>query len=281
MVKQDVKVKSYIRKGKLIKNYQRKQDRGLLKATIIAASTLGLTAASYIALKRRYINNLDKAAKVIQHKPNVGIILKNNIDDITFTIGGFGGVGANEGSLKQAEGLAIALKKNTPANVRKNVQFVSLNHNFKLNTIDKNDPAYLPKLIKTISEPFFKGRNNQAINLAEDIYSWHIKNPTKQISIVGYSAGGNMARDIQYILNKKGVTSKIVTVGTSDFKILPSNKSLNIMGDKDWFVKLRAPNSVVIPNIKSHRLDAYLTDTTNRSNVTKPIIKYLFNVNDT
>jgi hypothetical protein len=277
-MKQDVKVKSYLRKGKLVKNYQRKQDSGtLVKATIVAASTLGLTAASYIALKRRYIGNLDKAAKSIKVKPNVGIILKNNIDDITFTIGGFGGVGANEGALKQAESLRVAVQRGTPFKVRKNVQFLSLDHNFKLQTIDKNDPAYLPKLVKKVSEPFFSGRNNESINLAEDIYSWHVKNPTKRISIVGYSAGGNMARDVQYILNKRGIKIKVATIGTSDFKLLPTKNDLNIMGDKDWFEKLRAPNSVVIPNVKSHRLDAYLLDDTNRSDVTKPIIKHLYN----
>lgn len=275
-MKQDVKVKSYVRKGKLVKQYQRKQNAAV-KATIITASTLGLTAASYLLLKRRYIGNLDKAAKSIKVKPNVGIILKNNIDDITFTIGGFGGVATNESALRQAEGLTIALKKNTPTNVRKNIQFLSLDHNFKLQTIDKNDPAYFPKLVKKVSEPFFSGRNNESIKLAEEIYSWHTKNPTKRISIVGYSAGGNMARDIQYILNKRGIKVKVATIGTSDFKVLSTKNDLNIMGDKDWFEKLRAPNSVVIPNVNSHRLDAYLTNADIRSKVTKPIIKHLYN----
>lgn len=277
MVKQDVKVKSYVRKGKLVKQYQRKQDSALVKATIVTASTLGLTAASYLLLKRRYIGNLDKAAKSIKVNPNVGIILKNNIDDITFTIGGFGGVAANEGALKQAEGLTTALQRATPVKVRKNIQFISLDHTFKLQTIDKNDPAYFPKLVKKVSEPFFRGRNDESIKLAEEIYSWHVKNPTKRISIVGYSAGGNMARDIQYILNKRGIKVKVATIGTSDFKLLPTKNDLNIMGDKDWFEKLRAPNSVVIPNVNSHRLDAYLTNADTRSNVTKPIIKHLYN----
>jgi hypothetical protein len=278
MVKQDVKVKSYVRKGKLVKQYQRKQDSALVKATIVTASTLGLTAASYLLLKRRYIGNLDKAAKSIKVNPNVGIILKNNIDDITFTIGGFAyGKDVNQSAIKQAEGLATGIKKNIPPNVRKNIQFIALDHKFKVDSLDKSKPSYYSKLIQKVSEPFFRGRNDESIKLAEEIYSWHVKNPTKRISIVGYSAGGNMARDIQYILNKRGIKVKVATIGTSDFKLLPTKNDLNIMGDKDGFKKLRAPNSVVIPNVNSHRLDAYLTDADTRSKVTKPIIKHLFN----
>jgi len=213
-MKQDVKVKSYVRKGKLVKNYQRKQDNALVKATIVAASTLGLTAASYIALKRRYIGNLDKAAKSIKVNPDIG-----KVDNI-------------KGDL--------------------------------VNVADRS---------KLIATPLFKGRNDEAVRLAEEIYSWHIKNPNKPINLIGFSIGGNLGRDVEYILRKKKVNVKLATLGTADLKLVPSDKHLNIMGSKDEFnFKLKSRNSVLVNDVK-HTPDSYIKN----DDVQRQLKQYLFN----
>jgi len=213
-MKQDVKVKSYVRKGKLVKNYQRKQDNALVKATIVAASTLGLTAASYIALKRRYIGNLDKAAKSIKVNPDIGKVVNKKGDLV--------------------------------------------------NVADRS---------KLIATPLFKGRNDEAVRLAEEIYSWHIKNPNKPINLIGFSIGGNLGRDVEYILRKKKVNVKLATLGTADLKLVPSDKHLNIMGSKDEFnFKLKSRNSVLVNDVK-HTPDSYIKN----DDVQRQLKQYLFN----
>lgn len=167
MVKQDVKVKSYVRKGKLVKQYQRKQDSALVKATIVTASTLGLTAASYLLLKRRYIGNLDKAAKSIKVNPNVGKVV--NKQDITFVLGGF----TKDSRIKNTDPLAqaryIRAELLTPFE-RKLHEVIALDHKFTTDNI-KDDLVNIADRTKLIAAPLFKGRNDEAVRLAEEIYN--------------------------------------------------------------------------------------------------------------
>ena len=268
-MKQDVKVKSYVRKGKLVKNYQRKQDSALVKATIVAASTLGLTAASYIALKRRYIGNLDKAAKSIKVNPDIGKVV--NKKDITFVLGGF----TKDSTIKNTDPLGqaryIRAELLTPFE-RKLHEVIALDHKFTTDNI-KDDLVNVADRSKLIATPLFKGRNDEAVRLAEEIYSWHIKNPNKPINLIGFSIGGNLGRDVEYILRKKKVNVKLATLGTADLKLVPSDKHLNIMGSKDEFnFKLKSRNSVLVNDVK-HTPDSYIKN----DDVQRQLKQYLFN----
>jgi len=281
MPKQDVNVKSYVRRGKLVRNYKRKQDRKnntLLNTVKIIGGALGVSAITYLVLRKRYVNNLNAVANNLKANPDIGEKLADNVKDITFTIGGFGSGKAkgDESPLKQAEAIMTAIRKDMNSKVRKNHKFVALDHNFTF-TPPKNQILYFPTAFKKISSPLFSGRNDESVKLAEQIYSWYMKNPTKKINIIGYSAGSNMARDIQFMLDKKGVKLKLTTIASSDFKIHPTKKALNIMGDNDWFAPLKSKNAVVINNINTHMLNAYLQEGkgTNKL-VTLPIIKYLY-----
>jgi len=266
----DVKVKSYVRKGKLVKQYQRKQDSALVKATIVTASTLGLTAASYLLLKRRYIGNLDKAAKSIKVNPAIGKVV--NKQDITFVLGGF----TKDSRIKNTDPLAqaryIRAELLTPFE-RKLHEVIALDHKFTTDNI-KDDLVNIADRTKLIAAPLVKGRNDEAVRLAEEIYNWHIKNPSKQINLIGFSIGGNLGRDIEYILRKKKVNVKLATLGTADLRLVPSNKHLNIIGSKDfnYQYKLKSDNADVIDGLE-HTPDSYISN----ADVKTKLKQYLFN----
>lgn len=296
MPKQDVNVKSYVRRGKLVRRYNRKQDKrdrknninGALKVAGVVASVMGITTATYLVLRKRYITNLNVIADSMKAKPNLGEVLDDSIKDMTFTIGGFG---KNNNSNRQAEVMSSTLKSAIKPKERKAHFIKALQHNFspnpeKIDNLISKDKVFSELVhkgasngmffaagIRNFMKPLFKGKNDEAIKLAEEIYSYHVKNPTKPIKLYTFSAGTNLGRDVNYILNQKGVNNNLVTLGSADFGLLPkSNNTVDIVGQKDFVAMLGKKNRTYISDIKYHALRAY----TDHAEVKRTVSNYFY-----
>ena len=256
-----INVKSYVKKGNLVRASKRKinnNKNNIIKTSTIIASGLGITLSTYLLLKHRYINNLNKSAINLKANKNIGKVLNSNIKDMTFTIGGLGGNTEHENPFNQAKYMVAQMKRIIGIKDLKQHEIIPLSHNFTFPLTNK-EIINSTNRVKYLSSPLFKGINTESVKLAEDIYCWHIKNPTKPINILAFSAGTNMSRDVKFILNKKGVNNiKIVTLGASDFRLIPhDNKILSLMGTKDSVRNWKSPNAVMV-DVDLHRPDVYL-----------------------
>lgn len=289
-MKKKVTVKSYYRKGRLVRASQRqiearnKRKKLLKKVGIGVATVAGGTVVSYAALKIRYLNNLKSFAKKLKANPAVGEKLSNETKSITFTFGGFaGGLSSADSAVKkddpltQAKYLATTLKLQMPSKLRKENAFVPLDHKFTVSMkgVTTTQEAVRRRLI-VLTTPVIKGYNPESQKLAQEIYSWHVKNPTKSINLVGFSAGGNLAKEVEYILKTKGIKTpiKILTYGTNDFRLVPPGKnSLDIVGSGD-IARYGKNSKHKIVNVAAHDPTKYLTD----KKTLELSYKYLYNI---
>lgn len=284
--KKEINVKQYIRKGKIVRNSKRKINKKnvAIKSAITGAAILGVSGATYLLLKKRYTNNISKLANKLKVNDSLGEVYSDDIDNMIFSIGGMGDLGKAT-TIEQSNAISTFLKRNLKTETRKKQKFIDFNHEmevpspfFKTNNNRINGAYYIPVMLKNMSKPFFKGYNEDSFKIAEKIYNYHLKNPSKNINIVGYSVGSNIAKDVQAILNAKKINSKIVTIGGVNFGIVKPTNSLHLMGDKDNFNFLKHSNSINIKNIKSHSLKDYILDDKNkpRQDVADKINNYLF-----
>lgn len=258
MPKQDVNVKTYSRKGRLVKAYKRKQDKknNLLKASISAASVLGITATSYLVLKKRYLNNLDNVAKTIKSNPNVGKQLDDTKENMLFTLGGF--VAKGENNKGEATIMNRVMKQVVGKDASKKTEFIALDHNWSTGKSQEyyengiKPLRYLTSVPQPTLKAIAKGRNDEAIKQAENIWSWVEKNPKKKVKLVGISAGGQLVKDVEYILKKKGVDVETVTIGNFDNKMHNAATSLNIVNKNDVLVKGTFPRNATYANVKGY-----------------------------
>lgn len=250
------KVKSYIRKGKLVKEHRRKKNTAL-KVAIGAASILGVSATSYLVLRKRYIGNLNKAAKSLIANPNVGKVLSDDKGNMLFTLGGFAAKG------EKNKGEAIIMNKVIRQSLSKEgvrkTEFIALNHNWSTGKTQQYYEEgnkvfrYLTSVPQPTLKSIAKGRNDEAIKQANDIWSWVNKNPGKKVKLVGISAGGQMVKDVEYILRKRGVDVQAVTIGNFDNKMHNAATSLNIVNKHDTLVKATAPRNVTYIDVKKQK----------------------------
>lgn len=256
MPKQDVRVKQSIRKGKLVRSYVRKQKKKntALKATIGAASVLGVSAATYLVLKKRYLNNLDTVAKTIKPNPNIGKVLGDNKDNMIFTYGGF--VAKGEGNIGESIILSRLIKNSSNKDIAKRSEFIAMKHNWSTGKPQEYyETGIKPlKFLWSVPQPTLKsiakGRNDEAIKQAENVLGWVDKNPGKKVKLVGVSAGGQLVKDIEYILKKRGVDVDTVTLGNFDNKMHNMSTSLNIVNKHDNLVKATAPRNATYVNVE-------------------------------
>jgi hypothetical protein len=288
-----VAVKSFLRKGRIVRAFERQDKRKKkqkdnhikLKVALGIAGALGLSAATYLVLKKRYVSNMDTAATHLKVDSTIGKTLGDDVRDMTFGIGGTGDM-TRASTMKQSEVLLSSLKKALPNKERKEHFFLPLSHkmevkslNFKTGKRLIDEIHYTPTMIANLSKPFFHGKNEDSIHIANIIFNWHLKNPTKKINLVGYSAGGNIAKDVEAILRKKNISINLATVGTSDFGLFPS-KGLHIMGDNDMWNFLKHPDAHVLHDVKSHSMKDYFFQPdgkTFRKDISEKINAHFFN----
>lgn len=248
---QQVDVKTYTRKGKLVKAYKRKQDKKnkLIKTIATVSAVLGVSATAYMGMRFRYINNLNKFAKNLKPNSELGEVLSGKT--ITFTMGGFVGTGRTS---KASETIASSISNNLTDIQKIKHNIIPIDHNYTPSYKYKNRIGGKKKSIeffynslKQLGKTFVKGENKEAHNIAEVIYSYANKNPGKSINLVGHSGGGVLSREVNYILRKKGINTKMITYGSPDFQLLPRKGSneLNFVSNKDFVKPISAPNKIM------------------------------------
>lgn len=255
-------VKSHNRKGKIVKSFYRKNERrkNIIKGTLAAATALAIPVASYIVLRKRYVNNLVNYGKRLTNSPNVGKVLPKDTKTITFTLGGFTGLDSTKNKLDnlgQANIIANKINNNLTNNVT-----IPLKHNFKIEKIAPIDgvPKWVASSIKMASTNLIKGSNPDSLEIAKQIYNYAIKNPNKQINILGYSAGGSIAKDVSVILDNAGIKNyKVVTLASGNYLRLPKRRTLEFVGSKDFAKVFKHSKQIVIPNTR-HNLNDYLNN---------------------
>ena len=254
MPKQDVRVKQSIRKGKLVRSYVRKQDKRntALKAAIGAASVLGTSVATYLVLKKRYLNNLDNVAKNMKANPDIGKVIKDK-ENMLFTFGGF----VAKGEKNQGEAIILnkTIKDYLGRDSSKKTEFIAMNHNWSTGKSKDYYEQGFKELRYLTSVPFPTlksitiGRNDEAVIQAQNVYSWVEKNPGKKVKLIGISAGGQLVKDIEYILKKKGIDVETVTIGNFDNKMHNMSTSLNVINKNDTLVKATIPRKATYINV--------------------------------
>ncbi len=280
--KKQVDVKQHLRKGKLvratkriIKNNKRKKA---IKSIVIVAGILGLGAGTYIGMRGRYIHNLNKFADNLKANPDLGKTLSGKT--MTFTMAGFVGKGE---TLNGSKRIAVHFQNQLSANQQKIHDFIPLEHNFtpffkyKDHAGKKKALEFFGNSFKQLGNSFAKGKNKEAQNLAEVVYSYAAKNPEKPIHLIGHSGGSALAREVQYILNRKKLNVKLVTMAAPDFSLLPRDLKMerNFVSNND-FVKPVAPRGSIFFDVASgedgHRQPGYFKS----SVVNKGVIDFLF-----
>lgn len=254
--KREVKVKSFTRKGKLVKSYKRKINESKKKLNIVstlgigAASALGLTTTTYLILKGKYRKGLVDSANWVKNnasKINVPDLTEAELkrNNINFAVGGLG----YENNLKKSTNLASYVEKKFKGHT---VAVDTTSFNKLPEVAPKNVIKVSYDLNKTkIKEALIKGYNPTARELAATMYAYHKKYPTHTMVSFGHSYGGAITDEAINILSKTDVDMtkfRNVSYGATYNGILDTApNSLNIVDVNDWQTKLKKfPNSVTI-----------------------------------
>lgn len=230
------RVKSYIRKGRIVKSHDRKK-KPITKVLLSSAATLGLTTGTYLLLKNRYKKGIGESAKIAlkeANKINVPDINTNKLqkNNINFTIGG---LWYNKETRKSTDIASYIEKKFKGFTVPVDTDsFNDLPYKVPKNNIQ----VVLDMKLTGIRNAFIKGYNPTARELAAQMYAYHKKYPTHTMVAYGHSSGGTITNEAMLILEKMGVDKskfKQVTFGANNYGILPSYKnSLHIVDTNDW-----------------------------------------------
>lgn len=265
-VEKDVKVKGFVRKGRFVRSFQRKQDvndktelakKVAVGSLVTLGGILGVSLAAAAVVKLRYNTNLVgigkklKAGKIEGNMPKGAVIKgvevsevsKHYVSPITlapdqksmvFTIGGLG----KEGSFQGADLSSTVRGAFRGTKVAKEHTFIPMFNKVQFKTTTSPIPN-TREMVKDIENTFKRvvkdGENEDSILMAKEIFQWHKLNPTKPINIITHSAGGFQGRDIPHILKSAGVDTKLIKVystGTPDYgivdSIIPTKNIMNV-----------------------------------------------------
>lgn len=247
-VEKDVEVKGYVRKGKFVQSFKRKQDvndktelakKAAIGSLAVLGGVLGLSLAGAAVVKLRYNNNLIKFGKDIQANklpidmthPTKNYVTPKNIGDkkaINFFIGPLSNRGESGGA-SLMKSTRIALKD---TKIKDEHELIPLFHNYQIS--GNNEFGILTSAIDATKKAAVDGYNMDSVLMAKEIFKWHQLNPTKPINLITHSAGGFQGRDIPHILSGAGVNTKLIRVfsmGSPDYglvdDIVPVVRAMN------------------------------------------------------
>ena len=246
------------------------------------ATGIGVSAGSYVLLKNKYVKNLNEFAKTLKPNPALGKKFNPKVEHITFAFGGFvGKENVKNGSTRVASHIASMI----PASELNKHAILPIDHGFSPTFKYGNEGALkkLPEFFKNsvgfASGKLFSGKNDEARKTSELLLSYAAKNPGKQINIVGHSGGGILAKEVAYILQKKGVKVKYVTAANPDLRILPTNdpNQLGFMTDTDFTSPFTKPGSVRLKASQSRSKDPHSQVTYfENSTLRKKLVSHLY-----
>ena len=244
-VEKDIKVKGYVRKGKFVQSFQRKQDvndktelakKVAIGSLAVLGGVLGVSLASAAVVKLRYNSNLVKLGKQMAEGKNTTKMrtdlrnysipkeLGDKKDSMTFVFPGLGKAEELfEDGAKMTGPIQLGLKSANKDLLRKTeiiptgyTEMVAARNAAGKMDIKKDILNYLEKSVK-------KGESQDAKAIAQEIFDWHKLNPYKDIRLITQSAGGMVARDTTHILVNAGVPSKqirMLGVGSPNYGLV-------------------------------------------------------------
>ena len=245
--KKDVKVKSFVRNGKVVRAFDRNQEVNvksekaeLAKKVAIGSLTtlagvLGVGLAGAAVVKLRYNRNLIKAGKDLQAGkiktemwkgvdakgvplPKAIYIPPSKTDkkSLNFFMGGLG-----KAEDLNSIGLMNDVKKRVSTQAKNSNEFIPLLHRYQIKPEGKG--GMIDEVKDAFSRSAKEGKNQDSIDMAAEIYKWHKLNPTKPINIMTHSAGSFTGKDTTHILVNAGVDKKLIklfSTGAPDFGLV-------------------------------------------------------------
>lgn len=237
-VEKDVKVKGYVRKGKFVRSFQRKQDvndktelarKVAVGSLVTLGGILGVSLAAAAVVKLRYNKNLIKAGKDLKAgkietemwkgpwEKNVYIKpVKTDKESLNFFMGGLG-----KAEDLNSVGLMNDVKKRVSFQAKNSNEFIPLLHKYQVKPEGKG--GLVEEIKEAANKAINEGKNQDAIDMAKEIYNWHKLNPTKPINIITHSAGSFTGKDATHILVNAGVDKKLIklfSTGAPDFGLV-------------------------------------------------------------
>jgi len=269
----EIKVKSSIRKGKVVKAHIRKgKDKKLISnaqvAGIGSAALLGLGLGTYGILKARYNLNIKISAKEALElskkiKPAQLSTAELNRPNINYAVAGLNYGAEAKSSSQLSKYIHSKVKGHTIA-----VDTRSMND--LPDTPPGNSARQLFDLTTTAAKKgILKGYNPTARELAATVKANMDMYPDKIQTLHGHSSGGYVTNEAMHILKQMGVdTNKLkqVTYGANSHGILPPAKnSLHILDKNDWQAgPFKFPGAVIINKNNKKKpgkfVDRYMSD---------------------
>lgn len=246
------------------------------QGAIAGAALLGITTTSYLAQKTRYQAGFQKSAELSKEEaeqynvpdsiqsglrsigeqsPDSKTIVESKYlgqepEQITFTIGGFGGENGQEGDYLAEEVSAMFPKHHVVA-----VESPEFDITGK-----EGDRVYHPSFIKravgtTLGANLKEGRNVVSVRVAARAYAYHQQFPDKPINLIGQSGGTMPVREAAEILKEMGVKDVKVVGAAGPYFGLTKPTGITLQSNNDNLKKMVGflmINPVEIKSAKGH-----------------------------
>jgi tape measure domain-containing protein len=138
---------------------------------------------------------------------------------------------------------------------------------FKNKTFDTSAPIgeiSLPTWVKdalvTTGSVIRSGGNQDAMQLAKQVYDLKQKNPDADVKLMGHSAGGLIIREAQEILKGMGIFVEALSIGTPLLGTFAAVKpdAISLMGEKDELRPISGQKEGIVPGVQGHASNHYM-----------------------
>jgi len=308
--KKDVKVKSFVRNGKVVRAFDRNQevnvknDKGELakKAAIGSLATLGgllgVGLAGAAVVKLKYNGNLIKLGKQLKDGKNT-IKMRNDIRDYKApTVIGdnkeslnfiFPGLPRDtQAALQESATTGGILKRGLKEANKKEfskMEFINTGYTEMISEVKENGVGTMVADISNFAKKAaIKGESKDAIAIAQEIFDWHKLNPTKSINLFTHSAGGMIARDTSHILVNAGIPAKqikMLATGSPNYGLVDDivdTKYLMHVDDAFGQISTKTSNTQWIRS-PANELDK-IVDKAEKDRMTQNKINYIFGIHN-
>lgn len=233
---------------------EQENNDALIRSLVIGAAVVGTGVAAYYLLRQRYRNGFGESARQAAAMADgmTVVNLADDVEQITFVAGGFAGQ-------RGLSGLEYAPLFG---------EFLPGHHMIGVETpefdvgppITEGVPQHMAaQYANMLDIAVVQGRNPSAVRMAAQAAAYY-RTYGKPVNLVGYSAGGMVAAEAHEILKTMGVPTKTAAIATPwfGFTDLSTEELITLFGANDQFAGFPAQNRVVLNDVDSHWLDAYL-----------------------
>lgn len=143
------------------------------------------------------------------YDPNKATPVEAGVNGVTIVSGGFAGAGGKSGGMV-AQKLGILL-----GNQQQVIPVNNPKTDVSASNLELGMPRWLSEAgLRIAQHNIFSGINPDSVDMAKKAYDVYKQDPTKKITLGGYSAGGFVAHDAKEILKTLGVPANAFAIGT-------------------------------------------------------------------